>query len=133
MHAPKDTHGAGSRAEWDAATPNTLEVRSDRSWLSLAHFWVFVIAPPPIFDLSRGGGRSKWIASLLFQHWDTTKNEYGKIPMWPFIDIRGGRAQASITIQYVAGQPKYEVPFPAKSSAAPLRGDYMYLDLARAF
>ena len=46
--------------------------------------------------------------------------------MWPFIDTRGGRAQAAITIQYVAGQPKYEVPFPAITSAAPLRGDQEY-------
>ena len=44
--------------------------------------------------------------------------------MWPFIDIRGGKgASIIVSIQYVAGQPKYEVPFPAKSSAAPLRGD----------
>ena len=78
MHASKDTHGAGSRAEWDAATPNTLEVRSDRIWLSLAHFGASVTAQPPIFDLSRGGAHPKRIASLLFEHWDTSKNEYEK-------------------------------------------------------
>ena len=124
MYAPKGIRGAGSRAEWDAATPNTLEVRFDRRWLSLAHFGPSVTPQPPTFGLPRGVRRSKRIASLLFQHWDTSKNEYEKIPMWPFIDIRGGRAQATITIhQYVAGQPKYEVPFPATPSAAPLRGD----------
>ena len=73
MYEPKGIRGAGSRAEWDAATPNTLEVMFDRSWLSLAHFGASVTAQPPIFDLSRGGAHPKRIASVLFQHWDTSK------------------------------------------------------------
>ena len=40
----------------------------------------------------------------------------------------GGKGASIIYMySYVAGQPKYEVPFPAKSSAAPLRGDYKLL------
>jgi hypothetical protein len=35
----------------------------------------------------------------------------------------GGKGASNYLHPYVAGQPKYEVPFPAKSSAAPLRGD----------
>ena len=74
VYVPKDTRGAGSRAEWDAATPNTLEVSSDRIWLSLDHFGPSVRAQPPIFGLSRGGAHPKRISSVLFQHWDTSKN-----------------------------------------------------------
>ena len=73
MYVPKGPRGAGSRAEWDAATPNTLEVRSDRIWMSWAHFGPFVIVRPHIFGKSGGKGRPKRIASLLFQHWDTPK------------------------------------------------------------
>ena len=116
MYASKGTRGAGSRAEWDAATPNTLEVRSDRIWLSSAHFGASVIVRPHIFGKSGGKGRPKRIASLLFQHWDTPKNEYEKVPMSQPRDIRGGRATSNIYIHILAGQPKYEVPFPANSN-----------------
>ena len=41
--------------------------------------------------------------------------------------IQKGASIISNVIQYVAGQPKYEVPFPATPSvAAPLRGDQWY-------
>ena len=117
MYAPKGTRGAGSRAEWDAATPNTLEVRSDRIWLSWAHFGPSVIVRPYIFRKSGGKAHPKRIASLLFQHWDTPKIEYEKVPMWQPKDIRGGRVTSNISIRPIlAGQPKYEVPFPANSN-----------------
>ena len=117
MYTSKGTHETGSRAEWDAVTPNILEVMPDRIRLSSAHFGPFVIVRPHIFGKSGGKGRPKRIASLPFQHWDTPKNEYEKVPMSQPRDIRGGRPQAiSIYIRILAGQPKYEVPFPANSN-----------------
>ena len=66
VHPFQGTHAAVSHAEWDAATPNTLEVTTDRYWLSLAHFGASVRPQPPTFDLSRGGAHPKRIARLFF-------------------------------------------------------------------
>ena len=114
MYAPKGTRGAGSRAEWDAATPNTLEVRSDRIWLSWAHFGPSVIVRPHIFRKSGGKAHPKRIASLLFQHWDTPKIEYEKVPMWQPKDIRGGRPQALSIYSYIGRTAKIRSSLPGQ-------------------
>ena len=106
------THPAGSCAEWDAATPNTLEVRSDRSWLSWAHFGGSVIAQPPIFGLSRGGAHPKRIARLLYPSIGTSKNEYEKVPMSCNFIIRGGRPQAISTSWYIGRTAKIRSSLP---------------------
>ena len=114
MYAPKGTRGAGSRAEWDAPTPNTLEVRSDRIWLSWAHFGPFVIVRPHIFRKSGGKAHPKRIASLLFQHWDTPKNEYEKVPMWQPKDIRGGGPPAISSLFILYWPDSQNTKFPSR-------------------